>query len=229
MFKQNAGSKKLVSITVLGVLVGALCIYVLSNQVTKERLAALENHTRDAVTEQQALLVAIAETTARNGADAVTEEIIRDCQLSDRNRFDSLLSQLDSGLSSSELAALERLFDRCGSFYAERKAVMVSRLMREIEVYEYFVHQLGLISDTDVTEKYNIGQWQKLAQEEQKQSQLYAELVRLQGQIIATLVSGGAQADTDLDTVLLEVREVQETLIVINKQVGNIRSELVGL
>ena len=54
--------------------------------------------------------------------------------------FDDLLGRLNDGLSRTQLVELERLFGRCGSFTSDRKSVMVSRLAREIEIYENYAY-----------------------------------------------------------------------------------------
>ena len=204
-------------------------IYFVSERLTINRLDELSLHTQTAIAEQQTLLVAIAEATARNGADSVTESIVKDCSYDERNEFDRLLSNLNNGLTNTELTSLERLFGRCGAFYAERKAVMVSRLAREIEVYTYYVEQLELITDEDMSEVYNTEDWAALAAEEQKISELFAELVTLQDQIISSLLAGNSPQSEELSQILLKANEVQETLVVTNTQAGAIRSKVLPL
>ena len=94
--------------------------------ISREKLEDLKSTLEVQITEQRALLSTIAETTARNGADEVTERVITDCALDERAQFDELLGKLDTGLNRTELVILERLFGRCGSFYSERKSVMVA-------------------------------------------------------------------------------------------------------
>ena len=204
-------------------------IYLLVTSLVDHRLEALETTTVAQIAEQETLLVAIAEATARNGADAVTEAIVRDCTLQERSDFDDLLSRLDDGLSRSQLIELERLFGRCGSFYAERKAVMVARLAREIEIYGAYVQQLHTITDADVSEAYPVSVWQDLASKEREQSELFSQLVTAQDEIITTLLAGKPATSPEITAILQEVREIQETLIVSNRQAANIRATLVSL
>jgi predicted DNA-binding transcriptional regulator len=178
------------------------------------------------ISEQQAVLATIAETTARNGADSITEQIIKDCSLSERSTFDTLLGSLDNGLTQTELVELERLFGRCGGFYSERKSVMVSRLAREIEVYETYVEHLETLLDADVANEFQISLWNKLAEEEQKQSELFSQLVIKQDQIISTLLDGKSASSEEIEQILREVNEIQGTLVVTNKQVAKVRAEL---
>ena len=113
---------------------GIALVYFVVSAVVNERLADLQLETKVLISDQETLMVSVAEITARNGADAVTENIIRDCSPTERIRFDELLGSLDRGLYRAELVELERLFGRCGNFFAQRKSVMVSRLQREVEL-----------------------------------------------------------------------------------------------
>lgn len=208
--------------------IGAAIVYGLTTHIVSERLQNLEQQAELLAADQESVLVAIAETTARNGADAITESIIQDCSLDERDRFEELLNGLNSGLPRTELVELERLFGRCGGFFAERKAVMVARLSREIEVYESYVLQLEEITGREVTEA-NLSEWQTLAAEERKQSQLFSELVRKQDEIISALLAGNSPDSEEVRGILREVTEIQGNLIVANQQAANLRSNLVNL
>lgn len=217
-------NSKTITVLVLGLVIG----YFMVNAIVSERLQDLELQSQVLVADQEAVLVAIAETTARNGADAVTESVIQDCSIDERSRFDTLLGELNAGLTQAELVELERLFGRCGAFYAERKAVMVARFSREIEVYEDYVEQLELITATELGSA-NVDGWQKLAEEERKQSELFSELVNKQEEIIQALLDGASADSENVQSILREVTEIQETLIVANQQAANLRSTLVNL
>ncbi len=227
--KPSQFSKK-TTLTIVGiasviVMLGIVLVTVMVNA----RLESLEQNIRLTIADQESTLVAIAEITARNGADVVTESVIKDCTTAERGEFDDLLGRLNSGLSRTELVTLERLFGRCGSFYAERKAIMVARLSREIEVYTAYVAQLSAIRNEDLLVSFKVERWEALATEERKQSQLFAELVALQDQIISTLLSGKSTASPEMQEILQQARETQETLLVANKQTGTIRAELISL
>ncbi len=208
---------------------GVLAAYVLVMAGVELRLSELRLQTQLIITEHETQLATIAEITARNGADATTERMIRDCTIAERTRFDELLVRLDSGLSRVELTELERLFGRCGNFFAERKAVMVARLAREIEIYEEFVRQLGNLTGADESETYQVPEWKELASLEQKQSELFSELVSQQDLIISNLLSGKSPDSEEITTVLQNVSQIQETLVVTNKQATALRTTLVSL
>lgn len=197
--------------------------------IVREKLDDLHRQVQIQISEQQTLLTTIAETTARNGADSVTEGIIRDCNVNERTDFDTLLSRLDKGLSNTELTKLERLFGRCGSFYSQRKSIMVARLSREIEVYSSYVDQLKTVSTEKTVTSYKVEEWQKLVEQEQKQSELFATLVTQQQKIIETLMSGKSTESEEIKSVLKAVNETQVSLSETNQAAAVIRKTLIPL
>lgn len=222
--KQISTSKVLLLIILTGV-----AVYLFMTARINEKVEDLSSGLQVQIAEQNKTISAIAEVTARNGADAVTESIIKDCTPADRGRFDELLGSLDSGLNWNQLAELERLFGRCGSFFAERKSVMVSRLTREVEVYETYVSQLQTLTSESNVVEYNVAKWQELAEAEKKQSELFSKTVIQQDNIISALLDGKRVDSEEIVTILNEVRETQETLLVANKQASVLRSELISL
>tara|TARA_B100000508_G_scaffold37715_2_gene29514 strand:- start:16425 stop:17111 length:687 start_codon:yes stop_codon:yes gene_type:complete len=206
-----------------------LLAYLFANSLIDSKFNDLEKSVRAQIASQETTLAAIAETTARNGADTITESIVRDCSIKERSSFDDLLGRLNDGLARYELVELERLFGRCGSFFSERKTIMVTRLAREIEIFETTVNQLAILEGDRVLGDYQVEQWKALSAEEKKQSELFAELVKKQDQIISTLLEGKSADSPEIIEILQEVREIQETLIVANKQASDIRKQLISL
>ncbi len=196
--------------------------------IARERLAELRGELLVQASEQRTLLNTIAETTARNGADTVTERIVIDCTVDERTKFDSLLSRLNDGLPKSDLAVLERLFGRCGSFYAQRKAVMVARLEREVEVYANYVAQLQEVGGVD-TEEYKLTVWQSLVEDEKIQSKEFGSLVAQQDSIISALLAGRSPASPEIVSILEEVKRVQQALGSANTNALEKRRELIAL
>jgi hypothetical protein len=206
----------------------AVLLYFALNELATRRIESLSETLRAQIENQEALLMTTAELTARNGADEVTESIVRDCPTKERTQFDRLLGQLNTGLNASELREVERLFWLCGGFTAERKLMMVARLSREIEVYENYVAQLKAITSESAVEVYPVNDWKQLAADEKKQGQLFNELVNLQGKIISTLLEGRNINSDEIVAILTEVKEKQEALLVANKQAGELRSKIVS-
>lgn len=212
---------------VLGLLLVGAAVAV--QLIVKERLEDLTATIQVQIGEQQTLLTGIAQATARNGADATTESIIKDCSVSERNEFDDLLGKLDKGLSVTELTTLERLFGRCGNFFAQRKSVMVARLTREIDVYAALVDQLETLVGEEEVEVYKVETWRQLADEERKLSEHFAELVVIQDDIITTLLDGKSAQSDEIKTILTKAQETQGMLIVTSKQAAAIRESLIPL
>lgn len=200
--------------------------YFVVEAVVKERLQGATEVLTTLVHEQEGHLITLAETTASGSSNPDAETLIIDCELSKRMAFDTLLGRLDSGLSTAELQELEGLFGWCGDFYAERKAFMAMKLSREVEIYTAYVDQLEILTSTKVAQEYNVETWKRLAEEEEKLSQLYSKLVTLQGDIISTLLTGKSADSDEIKTILGEVRETQDSLIVMGKQTTTIREEV---
>jgi hypothetical protein len=213
----------------LALLIAIVGVYLLVTTLVDIKFREIELSTRVQIADQGTLLAAIAETTARNGADTVTESIVKDCTLDERVRFDDLLGRLDGNLGKAQLVELERLFGRCGAFYSERKSVMVARLSREIEIYDIYVQQLSTIIGDDKLSAFNVTTWQALASEEKKQSDAFSQLVVLQDKIISALLDGKAATSPEVVGILNEVHEVQQTLVLANKQSTTLRIELFPL
>jgi hypothetical protein len=214
------------TVIILAALLVIGCYFVVTT-IVEARLQSLEAQLVDTINAQKEVLVAIAQTTSRNSNDEATANIVTDCDVTERVRFDDLLGQLDRGLSKEELTELDRLFGRCGEFYSKQKAVMVFRLNREVEAFKTYVNQLQIITGRDVSQEYNVTGWEALASEEEKQSKLFSDLVALQDEIITTLLNGKAANSEEMKGVLREVQEIQETLVVANKQAAALRATVI--
>ncbi len=225
----NTLNRKSGSIIVVALIIVLLGGYFAIKFAVNERLHELQLETQVLIQEQKTLLTSIAEITSRNGADELTERIIKDCSVSERVRFDELLASLDRGLARAQLSELERLFGRCGSFYAERKAIMVSRMLREYEVLEILVTQLSNLTGNDASVDYHLAEWKELSDLEMKQSDLFSSLVTLQDNIISSLLSGNGASSEEIAKILQEVKTVQQTLAVTNSQAAAVRSQLMPL
>jgi cell division FtsZ-interacting protein ZapD len=139
------------------------------------------------------------------------------------------LGRLDKGLSGTELAKLENLFGRCGSFYAQRKALMLSRLGREVEVYITLVEQLKTLTSSSAFETYKVDGWKQLVEQEKVQSELFSSLVVQQDAIISTLISKKRSDSEEMKAILQEVRETQESLLTANREAASTRATLIPL
>jgi hypothetical protein len=207
----------------------AVAVGLVTNVIVSERLEDLENEILVQQEKQRGVMSVIAETTARNGADDATEAIVQDCPGNERIRFDELLGRLDQGLSRSELVELDRLFAGCGSFFAERKAVMVSRLEREYDLYVAYTEQLEAITGEGQKEAARVDEWGELVRHEKAQNEHFGALVRLQQEIITTLLNGRDAGSEEIVSILTDVREARENLALASTQAGRVRGELLSI
>ncbi len=158
--------------------------------------------------------------TDRNGADALTEKIISDCPR--RGEFENLLNVLGT-LSQKDLITMQQLFESCGSFYAERKALMVSHLEREFQDLESSLSLLGDIRDLEV-EEVRLKDWGKLIELEKTRSSFLSEQTKIQEEIIALLLQKGAQ--TRINELVRQAQNIAESLSVTDAQIDQIRLSL---
>lgn len=181
------------------------------------------------IAEQKLQLVQIADLTRQNGADAITERIIVDCGAPDRQRFDALLDALAGNITASELAELESLFYKCGSFFANRRAVMASRLVREVSIYQSYSSLRDTLVNKDALKIEQLEIWKQLADAELATAEYFSELVTLQGEIISALRSGKSRNSTELTDTLAEVQNIRVKMSVLGKQIENYRTSVVTL
>jgi hypothetical protein len=210
-------------LTIAGLLAGAM-VYGVILLIIDSRLASQTELLRVQIEEQRALLTVLAKSAGQNGVSDSAQDIILDCSASQRTEFDDLLGRLDKGLTAGELQKLDSLFGRCGSFFAERKGLMVSRLTREVEVYEVYVEQLQVLESKDILIESKVDTWKQLAEIEQSQSGLLMEMVMLQDKIISTLLEGKSATSPEILAILEKVTQTQKALLETNTEAAEIRA-----
>lgn len=180
------------------------------------------------ISEQETKLSSIALLTSKDGADPVVENIIKDCSSENRERFDMLLGKL-AQLKGQELKETEQLFNACGNFYAERKAVMVARLQREYEVYVNLIDILSLVDKKAKTVSYNVADWKRLVEMETKRSELSTQLVDVQGEIIRALLQNIVVESEQMQLLLVKGQETKEALESITIQIDQLRPSVLDV
>jgi hypothetical protein len=80
-----------------------------------------------------------------------------------------------------------------------------------------------------MTAEYPVEKWKLLIEEEMRMSELFNLLVQHQDEIIKTLLAGKSAESPEIKSILTEVRETQESLMVANTQAASLRAELVPL
>jgi len=171
---------------------------------------------------QEILLAELATVTDRNGADTITESIIIDCPR--RTEFENLLGVLGNS-SHLKLLDTQQLFESCGGFYSERKALMVSRLNREYQILEDNVLLLKKL-DSSTEEDFKLAGWRRLVEMEQKRSDLLQEQLEIQQNIITLLIAGNSVNSKNVVDAAGRAGGVNESLIVLDQQIDIARDEL---
>jgi hypothetical protein len=172
--------------------------------------------------DEREALAALADLTDNNGADETISRIIVDCPR--RQEYDNLLSTLGS-LSKRDLITVQNLSESCGNFYGERKALMVSRLDRELRNYKDLLALHESLSKKDLI-VYDLDSWSELVTLEKARSSLLDDLNMIQNQIISALISGHGVNSAEVNAFVSDAREKTELLSVYDKQIDGIREKL---
>lgn len=164
----------------------------------------------------------LAVVTDRNGADEVISRIIADCPR--RGEYETLLNELGI-LSKKELITVQNLYESCGSFYAERKALMVSKLARELEIAEEYAEVLSYL-DKKTVSSYKLDTWKEIVSKEEMRSSLLSDQTIIQSKIIALLISGATSSSKDVRALVQEAQEITELLNVQDHEIDTLRGKI---
>lgn len=210
------------------VLSGLVICIIGSVWYVQEKTADVLGAVRLQIVEQEKRLGTIAEVTGRDGADEVVERIIQDCSGEKRARFDTQLGALPT-LKGAQLVEIEQLFSSCGNFFAVRKAVMVSRLEREYEVYLDLLAVLELIDSKKALETHNAESWGKLVAMEVERSALGEKLVEIQGKIITDLKAKVTVNSDEMQVTLVEGQKTKEALLRVSSSIYTLRQSILDI
>lgn len=223
MSLQQFYKRHTVPLTLLLLIIGALLLSMLIvSERTQSYRVAVETQLQSQVTYLQELAVSVAQNRPQR-ADVLP---ITGCPSNQKVTFDALLSQLDSGLSQSELLELEQLFNACAHTQVERKGLAVTQLDREIELLASYAALLSALNGSDVADDYNLPLWEQLGSHEAAQREAMSELVIAQKEIIDTLLAGKSADSPEMVTILNKVAQTQEQLMTANTQATNVRTQL---
>lgn len=184
----------------------------------------IENALQKLIQEKSQTLINLSEITDRNGADDVISQIISDC--SRRNEFETQLNNLAS-LDERELLSLQNLIEACGGFYAERKALMVSKLEQEFLSYSEIVELSLLLSDHQA-HLYHVDTWNELVDLEKTRSTLLVEQKVIQEKIISNMIQGLSIHSPEVKKLVSDAQEIEVFLTVYGKKIDEIRQSLKG-
>jgi hypothetical protein len=182
----------------------------------------IETYIRDKAIVQNAYLLELATITDRNGADAIIENIVSDCPR--RNEYESFLNSLGS-LSKRDLITVQTLYESCGNFFAERKALMVSKLERELAWYQELIVLLEEL-DSNAPDRATFNSWQELVTLEKMRSTLLTEQSAIQEKIITLLISGSTAYSKDVGALVQDAQEIRDLLNVNDIKIDTLREGL---
>ncbi len=128
-------------------------------------------------------------------------------------------------ISYKERLELQQLFESCGAFYAERKALMVSRLEQEYHSLTENVDYLQIL-DGENSNVYSVSEWKRLLEMEQKRSEYLTEQVGIQQSIITEFIDGGSVRTAEVVGFVADAQGISELLEVLNKQITVVRNNL---
>lgn len=178
--------------------------------------------------EQETEMVRFSELLDRESADDIVNKVVKDCEQTDRQRFDMLLGNL-SQLQSAELREVDVLFPACGSYFADRQAVLVSRLSREVEVYAEYISLLELTSTDTETYSKKLVLWKEFNVQETERSELVTQLVVIQAEIIDLLIAGELAASEAIKEKLQTAQSTKDTISLLGTQADSLRLEIRNL
>ena len=204
----------LLIIIALVITVGAYTVYAVKANVRTELVANINR--------QATIIGTLAELTDHNGADEGVEKIVVDCPR--RAEFENLLVQLGT-LSRQKLLDTQQLFESCGGFYVERKALMVSRLEREYEILQDNVLLLQTL-DSHTKNNYHVDEWGQLISWEHQRSDLLNEQLNIQRDIIALLIEGKMVTSLEMQTLISRANDIEKILTSLGTGIDTLRSQL---
>lgn len=199
------------------------CSVALGAFVSNYNQRKIESILRTELHEQGKRLMTIAEITDRNGADEAIAEIITDCER--RDEYESLLVKLGS-LTKKDLILLQGLFEKCGNFDAEKKALMVAKFEREFEGYNNLLILLRTLTEKDIT-SYQEDVWKDIVSHEKLRGDLLRDLTTIQKEIISELISGSVVHSARVTALVEEAQNIGQLLIVYDRRIDEGRESII--
>lgn len=159
--------------------------------------------------------------TDRNDVDSTLLTILHDCER--RNEYEALLNSLAS-LSKRDLITIQSLSESCGTFYADRKTLMVMRMEREFASYEQLLELRSTLAPR--SQEYPVQKWRELINAEKKRGEILQEQVYIQEAIVTELIKGSSSQSKAVQDLVVAAREITEQMDVLDVQIDGLRGEL---
>ena len=176
---------------------------------------------RERMGESDRYMFELSELTDRNGADEAITGIIPACDR--RAEYESLLVKL-AELGKKDLLLLQNLFEACGAFDAQRKALMVAKLEREFESYKTFRSLLDEFGEEEAGERMTV--WEDIVIHEKHRSSLLNDLYGIQKSIISELIVGGSPSGERVRTLAGNAQDISELISVYDHRIDAARESL---
>ncbi len=202
----------------------AVCLFCVWFTIHSVKMQFVQ-HTKDALALEEQKLITLAELTSKERVDATVDAIISDCTVENRARFDEQLSMLPM-LRGVQLSEIEQLFNMCGDFYAQKKAIMVSRLQSQFEFFSTLAVLISRIDTRVTAETYNISLWNQFIVLQTKQSELSLALVDIQGAIILQLKKSADVRSDVLQALMVDGQKTRDALSSVSAEIENIQKQL---
>ena len=212
---------------IIGIIIVILLALVVRWYVAEKR-AIYQNALIEQNANQSEQVDNLSKLIATEQADAITNRVVRDCEPQRRQQFDTLLSNL-AVLNQSDLSQLRVLYGDCAGFFSDRRAILTSRLEREIEIFTNYVDLLSA-SGYDVTElSRRLSLYQDLAELEVERSELMSALVVTQADIIELLYAGETAQSDGVTELLKEAQNAKDTVQILTIKSNDVRDQLNAL
>jgi len=210
----------------LGVFVSLLVFFVLY-RLANQHVAEVRSVLNEQEQAYETQVFQMAETMRANRRNVSTDTFFQECNSTKQNRFDSLLSQLSNPMNQADLSELLILLDECAYSGVHQKFVLALRLLLEVEAWQKF-NKLNNHVSKKLFDKPNedIKLWLEFADNEIQKANNGKLLVRLQGNIIAELLTGSSTRSPEILEILAEVDQVKLQINEYNIQNNTIFQQL---
>lgn len=214
-----------VTIIIVGLLMAGIT-YVGVTKYHENRTNEFISSVEADIESQNEKLAEMTEAIGKNKVDDVTGTLVQDCSIENRTRFDNLLDRL-ADLTTPELNEIQLLFDGCAGFFALQKAVMVTRMEQEFNMYRTLVSLYDTFTGSSGYETYKVSQWEQLIELQKKRSEIATGLVSVQREIIVALQKGSKVESEEVQSMLAKARNYNEESFVVSQQANELRNTLI--
>jgi len=209
----------------IGLITGILFIYIVASVIVSSKTEAVLTNLDSEIQLQNSKLVATAALLSRGAANDEITVSFPECQNADSLAYDSLLSDLDKGLSRDQLQSLQLVFSRCGDAASNRRAAMSMLLEQQVENLNTLAQVKSTFSGK-VDAVNDVATWVTLAETEKEISFLFTSLVTNQGDIIDILAGGGSYGSEKVEEIRLLAEISRGKLSELTAEASSLRQEV---